>query len=465
MNNIELNKITQLSKELYINNTRELSKLIDKYLIPQESEKNSNAEVSTPYALRKEMLDSVSESFWKSLQTVFEPCAGKGGFLIDIIDRFMNGLKDSIPDEKVRYKTIVEKCVYFSDINPTNIFICKLLVDPYNQYKLNYHEGSTIELDIQQKWNLIHFAATIGNPPYNEDPNKTNNPHMKPIYQDWIYKFSKLSDILLFITPSKWFSSEDKQLVELRNYMKECNIEFIKHFPNDDVFKNVTIKGGVSYFIINKSYTGKTLLNGVEVDLKRYDIILEPKYYKLIEYLDNNNHFENNLSSIYCSQGTFLNDKSEKELLKENNTDTTLLCYVSKQKGLKQYILKDKIKKDYNYWKIITPAAAFSGTSGFADIYKLSNTEVHSRSYVSFKVNSEFEADSLFSYLKCKLPHVLLSTRKITHNLCNESVFKWIPYVPLDRIWNNQSLYAYFKFDDEIIKIIENANIEGSYNK
>jgi len=30
-------------------NNRELSKLIDKYLIPQELEKKSNAEVSTPF--------------------------------------------------------------------------------------------------------------------------------------------------------------------------------------------------------------------------------------------------------------------------------------------------------------------------------------------------------------------------------------------------------------------------------
>jgi hypothetical protein len=54
---------------------------------------------------------------------VFEPCAGKGGFLIDIIDRFMAGLAASIPDERRRYKTIVEDCLYFSDINATNIFI------------------------------------------------------------------------------------------------------------------------------------------------------------------------------------------------------------------------------------------------------------------------------------------------------------------------------------------------------
>ena len=60
-------------------------------------------------------IDKYVLNFWKTKQKVFEPCCGKGGFLIDIIERFIkNGLD---------YKIIVEECLYFSDINPTNIFI------------------------------------------------------------------------------------------------------------------------------------------------------------------------------------------------------------------------------------------------------------------------------------------------------------------------------------------------------
>jgi type I restriction-modification system DNA methylase subunit len=141
--------------------------LIDKYLIPQELEKKSNAEVSTPFKLRQGMLDKIPLEFWTSIKKVFEPCAGKGGFIVDIIDRFMEGLKEKYPDENFRYKIIVEECLYVSDINPTNIFICKLLIDPYNEYKLNYNEGNTLELDIKEKWDIEGFDTVIGNPPYN----------------------------------------------------------------------------------------------------------------------------------------------------------------------------------------------------------------------------------------------------------------------------------------------------------
>lgn len=181
---------------MMIENRNELSKAIDKYLIPTKIEKKSNAEVSTPYQLRKEMLDRIPADFWKTRHKVFEPCSGKGGFLIDIIDRFMNGLKHVIECEKERYKIIVEECLYFSDINESNIFICKLLIDPYNKYKLNCYLGDTLKMDIKEK-----FSAVVGNPPYNLNGGYT-------IWQDFIKvslnKFLENGGYLVFVNPSGW---------------------------------------------------------------------------------------------------------------------------------------------------------------------------------------------------------------------------------------------------------------------
>ena len=137
------NQIIRTVKEMFIrnkNDRKEFSKLIDKYLVPQELEKKQNAEIATPFDLRQEMLDTIPTEFWKKPHKVFEPCSGKGGFLIDIIDRFMIGLEDEEKDETLRYKLIVEKCLYFADINMTNIFICRKLLDPNDEYKLNYHQ-------------------------------------------------------------------------------------------------------------------------------------------------------------------------------------------------------------------------------------------------------------------------------------------------------------------------------------
>ena len=133
INNAIISYIKTIKQSMKNNLTNKdtLSHLIDKYLIPQENEKKKNAEVSTPYKLRQEMIGILEKNFFKSKKKVFEPCSGKGGFLIDIIDQFMKEL--DIPDEELKYKIIVEECLYFSDINPTNIFINKLLIEKNNK--------------------------------------------------------------------------------------------------------------------------------------------------------------------------------------------------------------------------------------------------------------------------------------------------------------------------------------------
>jgi hypothetical protein len=45
------------------------------------------------------MLDLVPKEFWTKPHKIFEPSAGKGGFLIDIYYRFFEGLKDLYPNE------------------------------------------------------------------------------------------------------------------------------------------------------------------------------------------------------------------------------------------------------------------------------------------------------------------------------------------------------------------------------
>jgi hypothetical protein len=93
--------IIKTVKELFMKKNKDLSKFVDDFLIPKKVEKKSNAEVSTPVKLRHEMLDIIPIEFWTSIKKVFEPCSGKGGFIVDIIGRFMEGLKEKYQDEKL----------------------------------------------------------------------------------------------------------------------------------------------------------------------------------------------------------------------------------------------------------------------------------------------------------------------------------------------------------------------------
>jgi type I restriction-modification system DNA methylase subunit len=448
--NDEFNTAVMRLKDMFAvskGNAEELSKLIDKYLVPQELEKKQNAEVSTPYALRQEMLDKMPEDFWYIPNTVFEPCSGKGGFLLDIVARFMEGLKNSICDEEERYKIIVEKCLYFSDINPTNIFICKLLLDPFGKYKLNCNEGNTLDLDIKEKWGLEGFDAVIGNPPYSTDPSKQDT---TPLYNLFTEMFIDHTTYLLYVTPSRWFVG-GKGLDKFRKMMMQRkDVKLIVHNDKCKEWfgKHVEIKGGCSYFLIDKTHHGECSFNGEIYDLSKYDVIVKPKFHDIIDKLA----AHESITKIYLTRGLYKLETNDKQL----KDDGGITVYVSslKSKERTKYIDTYAFTDGNRTWKVITAEAAHGGESGFSRFKQvLTPDEIYTNSYVGFRVSSREKGESLISYLETKLANYMLSIRKQTQHI-NTDVVKWVPLVPLDRKWTDEMVYEYFGLTaGEIAKI------------
>ena len=274
--NLQVKMVVELVKELFmksINNQAELSKLIDKYLIPQESEKKQNAEVSTPRQLRQDMLDKIPTDFWKSPKLVFEPCCGKGGFLIDIIERFMVGLSDLITDDKERYKFIIENCLYFSDINECNIYICKLLIDPNNKYTLNYNLGDTLKLNIKHKWKINGFDAVIGNPPYN-----------KNLYKKFTeYCLQNTKNLLLFVIPSNFTIGISH--ISFIDVLKNNGLKIVNYLNKSDWTTKIDID--TLYLLCIKNYKDSIYINNILIN--RDDKILNIKnivHYNLLKKIN-----------------------------------------------------------------------------------------------------------------------------------------------------------------------------------
>jgi len=121
----------------------------------------------------------------------------------------MVGLEECIPDEKQRYKTIVEECVYFSDINSLNISWCKLLIDPRDEYNLHYHVGNTLDMDIHTDFSEISecsgFDAVIGNPPYHSSAGiGTGNTIWQHFTKASLQKWLRVGGYLLSVHPPGW---------------------------------------------------------------------------------------------------------------------------------------------------------------------------------------------------------------------------------------------------------------------
>jgi hypothetical protein len=133
--------------------------------------------------------------FWKTPQPVFEPCCGKGNFVLGIFDQFEVGLRDMYPDNEERCMIIITQCIFYADISALNVFITTELLkchiqsycglDELRPEYFNSYVGDTLELNIRDKWRIDGFNAVIGNPPYNSSGDTgTGN----TIWQDFVKK-------------------------------------------------------------------------------------------------------------------------------------------------------------------------------------------------------------------------------------------------------------------------------------
>jgi hypothetical protein len=471
----ETSQIIRTVKELFIKNiknSKELSTLIDKYLIPQELEKKGNAEIPTPYALRQEMLDKVPTDFWKSIKKVFEPCAGKGGFIIDIIDKFMNGLVEVIPDDKVRYKTILEECIYFSDKNPTNIFICKLLMDPYNEMKLNYNEGDTLELNITEKWNITGFDGVVANPPYEAvSENGTSKGGGNNLYTKFIYyadKHLNQNGYLLFINPPTYFGpgrSNNKNDMSLR---KDVMDKYYYHYINlEECAKYFNVGSKFIYYLIQKKAGMNDKLQIVcKYNKKVYNTVLDQALLirDYIPYLITNdclkildtlkNHSAAKLDIFHSpdnrSDKKHVLNKAKKEsdeAYKKRALDSGHIYPM--QATSVQIVYSSKPCKNQKDKKVLM------SRSGYLKPFYDSGVIGVGGDCFACLVRDEKEGQAIIQLLNCKLYKFYIETNKWS-GFHNKEVLQDLPNIIHDlETITDESVYTYFGLTKEQISLIE----------
>lgn len=217
MNNIIDNnaEIVNNIREIYsIAPAMKLRELIEKHFIPTNDEKKQNAEVPTPVKLVDEMLNAIPLDFWTKPQTVFEPCCGKGNFVLAIFDRFYKGLEDMYPDEIDRCRVIMTECIYYADLTALNVFITTEIMKCHVQsycgvedldFEFNNYTGDTLELNVEDKWNIKGFNKIAGNPPYNSSGDTaTGNTIWQEFTKKSLNKWLLPNGYLLFVHPPGW---------------------------------------------------------------------------------------------------------------------------------------------------------------------------------------------------------------------------------------------------------------------
>jgi hypothetical protein len=463
--NISIN--FKMTMQSLIDSPKELLELINECLKPKEIEKKKFGEVFTPMSfINNDMLGDL-EAYYKEKynKNIFEDetlkwgdtTTGMGNFPIAIYYKLMDGLKNKIPNDKDRKKHILENMLFMAEYNKKNCFIVKQIFNLNNEYKLNLYEGNSLQLDIQKEFGIDKLDIVIGNPPYNEELKSSG---ATALYNKFVEYYITKCDILCFVIPSRWFSG-GKGLDSFRKKMlNRTDIVYIKHFDDASTIfgKSVEIKGGVNYFLKDSHHNGDCKFNGSITKLNNYDVFVDGKYHPLICKLIK----LESITKHYISQDYYKIQTNDTRLMVDPTKDT-IKCYVSQQKGFEKYIKKSEIKKDITKWKVITARASSANNDCFGNTFIGNPNEVHTKSYISFNINSEDEAKSLVSYMRCRLPNFMLYLRKNSQDIC-ESTCKWIPLPPLNKEWTDEEVYNHFKLSEDDIKLINDTNIVGYKN-
>lgn len=442
-----------------IDDKKKLLTYISSKLTPREQEKRINGEVFTPVDfIENKMLGLLEKEtpgiFTKKNYKWLDPCNGIGNFPVCIYYRLMDGLKDKIKDEEKRRKHILENMIYVCEIDTTNVEIYKQIMRS-DTYELNIYKGDYMEFT-PDYFDIDSFDVVIGNPPYQKNATDGKYGSSLPFYNEFIDHSMEISNITMFVTPSRWFAG-GKGLDKFRKKMlSKTDIKVIDHYPNSkDVFSHVGISGGVNIILIDSSYNDKCkFIMGdsiINVDLSKYDIISDPKYISLIQFFDN----VPKLDTVFKTRGLYKLETNDSRLYDTKNANS-VKCYVSQIKGFVKYVdEKNIVSYDKNqYFKVLTARAHKGGGSGFGNMFTSTPDEVYTNSYISFVTKSQEESESLLSYMRCKLPNVMLGLRKISQDI-SEKTCKWIPIVPFDRVWDDNEVNKFFKLSPNMVSLID----------
>ena len=289
-----------------------VNQIIQKHLPSKSNEKSDLGEVFTPISMIETLFERLPKKIWSnSSYKWLDPSAGIGNFPLVLFFYLMDGLKDKIRNDIKRAKHIIEKMIYISEINKTNISICKQIFKKIcpsaipNIYCGDFLKLNPISLNWPNKFNFI-----IGNPPYNiggtglEGSKRT---HI--IFTEYSLKLLSNSGFLLFICPPS-YRETGSPMNKLFKQAKGHFI-FIKIYGAQETNKLFHIQGRVDGFIYQTDTNGTTIIddeyghitNGIELDIDKhipnFGFTIFQKLYNKVNKIGHLDAFRNTqLSSI-----------------------------------------------------------------------------------------------------------------------------------------------------------------------
>jgi site-specific DNA-methyltransferase (adenine-specific) len=326
----------------------------------------------------------------------------------------------------------------------------------------------------------MQFDVVIGNPPYQlGDGGGGGGASATPIYNLFVDAALSLEPrYAIMITPSRWFSG-GKGLDDFRDRMLRDH-RFVKlvDFPQlYDVFPGVKIRGGISYWLWAREHKGeceiKTMIGNEVVGkpvvrkLDAYDVLVRRneavRILDKVAYYRINGAPEPNLGDQVSARKPFglTNQRGKSD---PTGMKYPVLVYGNQHTSYMERSVITSNDKWVDQWKVLLVKA--HGTSGRDDVTILGEPVVAgpgtacTETYLVIGICAdEAEARNLAAYLRTRFVRFLVSLRKITQNITRDS-YKFVPMLPMNRLWTDEDLYKRYGITADQIQFIESLIAE-----
>ena len=324
----------------------------------------------------------------------------------------------------------------------------------------------------------MKFDAIVGNPPYQEMDGGGKGYSAKPVYNYFVGEAKAIEPhYISMITPSRWFSG-GKGLDDFRAEMLQDKHlrKIVDYADNEALFSNVSIVGGVNYFLWDSSYNGDcevTSIRGENAvtlnrDLSEYDIFIRNNNaLQLIRRMEESG--DRKMDDVVYPRNVFgissdlrgQDNKDEKHqlaLFSSQKSNSMAMSYISGDEVQKQHELIGKYKVIMG--KVVPrggevgvdPSVGYRVTS---TLQVLSPGSVFTDSYLLLAAfDSKTEAIHFAEYMCLKFPRFLLHETYSSMNISKQN-FRFVPFLDYSKEWTDKELFKRYGCNEEEISMIE----------
>ena len=421
------------------------------YTIPVIKNKKERGEVFTPSIVIQDLLDDLDETYKKKYNKSifsnkhlkwFDPCVGKGNFMVFIFQRLMSGLEDKIPDLELRRIHILKNMLFMSEISQNNIDFCKTIFCA-NEYHTNIISCDSLLSDgFNQKFDVV-----IGNPPFNIDGTKHKGKKNVYVYfsirafEKWLIQ----DGFLAFIHPPSYRINHHKiqcTKTNLNSIYTSKQIDCIKMYTAERIIKLMNVMMNIDYIIIQnkpRDDTNKTKI----IDTKN-----EVIYKNIIQ-----DEFIPNYGIILLNKlkNKFSQDKIEiignSQLHAQHIKGTTYkTIHGITKKGLK-ILTSDKKHKYHD-----TPKYIINGIGSYNYVFYDKNGEYGVTQSPLLILNP---SPNTMKFIDSPLFHYISNATKIIGNNFNKKTSYFLPVIQEEIT----DLYDYFSLNPKEVLEVKICNI------